>query len=278
MTSLLDPGGLPHRAQGSDHTRGSRSDRADALVRELSACTTPEREVELRDELICLHLCVATTIATRYHARGLPDEDLDQVALLALTKAARRFDPTAGHPFLAFAVPTIRGEIRRYFRDHGWMVRPPRRIQDLQYRLWSAESQLTADLERLPTPHELAQHLEAPLDDVLESLDARHCFTPASLDRPISDHSNTTLGDLQADEDTSHTSVEARTVLGPAVRDLTPRDRHILQLRFYDGLTQVQIAERLGVTQVQVSRLLTRIYRDLRRHVGPLDSTPPPQN
>ena len=213
---------------------------------------------------------VARSIATGYRSRGLPLEDLEQVAYLALTKAARRFDASAGHAFESFCVPTIRGEVRRYFRDHGWMVRPPRRIQELQARVFRAQSELSSKLGRPPAAREIAEHLQEEIDEVLEAMDGRGCFTPASLDRPVGD-GETTLGDLLGSDQTVHRSVEARVVLAPLVKRLGERDRRILQMRFFEGLTQREIAESIGVTQMQVSRLLTRIFRDLRDQLGSLD-------
>ena len=132
-------------------------------------------------------------MAARYRNRGIELEDLQQVALLGLTKAAHRFDPDLGHDFMSFAVPTIRGELRRHFRDLGWVVRPPRRVQELQSRISRAQAQLEQALGRSPRPSELASHLEVDLDDVVEALAADGCFTPTSLDTPLDDVT-TTLG------------------------------------------------------------------------------------
>ena len=121
---------------------------------------------------------VADSVVSRYRARGIATEDLQQVAYLALTKASRRFDPDAGHDFLSFCVPTIRGEVRRYFRDKGWMVRPPRRIQELQQRLTRARTDLTTSLGRPPSPSELAQHLGEDVSAVREAMDGQGCFSP----------------------------------------------------------------------------------------------------
>lgn len=248
------------------HARTSR------VIDELTSCRDPDRRTCLQKQLIQLHMDVATSIAARYRSHGISSEDLQQVAYLGLTKAAQRFDPTSGHAFLTYAVPTIRGEVRRYFRDHGWMVRPPRRVQELQYRVWNVEGQLTNALGRAPTPNEMSRQLEVPLDEVLEALEAHHCYTLTSLDRPVGEDSQTvSVGDSIGSEDVSLASAEARRALAPAIQRLSERDRHVLKLRFYDGLTQSEIADSIGVTQVQVSRLLTRIYRDLRTHIGPLD-------
>ena len=144
---------------------------------------------------------VADSVVSRYRSRGIATEDLQQVAYLALTKAARRFDPSAGHDFLSFCVPTIRGEVRRYFRDKGWMVRPPRRIQELQQRITQAQTDLTTTLGRPPSADELARHLDEEPADVREALDGQGCFTPTSLDRPVGEEGRRLLGELIGEDD-----------------------------------------------------------------------------
>ena len=186
------------------------------------------------------------------------------MACVALVKAAHGYDTAVGHGFVTYAAPTIRGEIKRHFRDHGWTVRPPRRVQELQARLSRAQGDLSASLGRSPRPSEMARHLDVPEEEVIEALSADGCFTPASLDRPIGVDGAPTLGDLLSDEDRAQEAAEARTVLGPAVRHLAERDRRILMLRFFWGWTQQEIATDIGVTQMQVSRLLSRILADLR--------------
>lgn len=214
---------------------------------------------------------VAQAIASRYRNRGIGDDDLTQVAYLALVKAARRFDAGAGHDFLSFAVPTIRGEVRRYFRDCGWMVRPPRKVQELQPRIFAAQGELSLVLGRSPSVRELAQHLDEGLSEVEEALSAEGCFRPSSLDSALSPGADVTIGDFMGEDDASQAAAEARVALTPAVRMLSDRDRHILGLRFFEGRTQVEIATEIGVTQTQVSRMLTRILRQLREH---LDGAP----
>jgi RNA polymerase sigma-B factor len=253
--------------------RAEQTRRLVSELAELAECEpdADDHRLELTNELASVNMPVADSVVARYRSRGIATEDLQQVAYLALTKAARRFDPEAGHDFLSFCVPTIRGEVRRYFRDRGWMVRPPRRIQELQQRLTRARSDLTVTLGRPPSADELAEHLEEDPADVREALDGQGCFTPASLDRPVNaDTGTTSLGELIGDEDGSHSAVEARVALAPVVRRLSERDRHILDLRFFQGLTQREIADDIGVTQMQVSRLLTRIFRDLRQELGPV--------
>lgn len=250
--------------------RVARAARTDELVELLQSTTDEAERACLVEDLISTNMPVARSIALGYRSRGLPVEDLEQVAYLALTKAAHRFDPSAGHAFLSFCVPTIRGEVRRYFRDHGWMVRPPRRIQELQHRVLRAQSELAFKLGRPPAAREVAEHLGEEIDQVLEAMDSQGCFTPASLDRPVGE-GDATLGDLLSAEATPVQSAEARVVLAPVVRRLSERDRRIIRMRFFDGLTQREIADTIGVTQMQVSRLLTRIFRDLRHELGALD-------
>jgi RNA polymerase sigma-B factor len=257
-----------------DHTtdRLGRSELTRDLVARLADCQDDATRHALTNELAAANMPVADSVVSRYRSRGIATEDLQQVAYLALTKAARRFDPSAGHDFLSFCVPTIRGEVRRYFRDKGWMVRPPRRIQELQQRLTQARNDLTTALGRPPTPDELAGHLGEQPADVREAMDSHGCFTPTSLDRPVgSDEQGASLGELIGDEDDVQSAAEARVALAPVVRRLSTRDRHILELRFFEGLTQREIAEDIGVTQMQVSRLLSRIFRDIREDLGSVD-------
>jgi RNA polymerase sigma-B factor len=256
--------------------RRTRADRTRALVSRLAACTDEPERHDLTNELAAVNMPVADSVVSRYRSRGIATEDLRQVAYLALTKAARRFDPHAGHDFLSFCVPTIRGEVRRYFRDKGWMVRPPRRIQELQQRITRARSDLSASLGRPPSTEQLALHLDEQPADVREALDGHGCFTPNSLDRPVGDEGGATLGELIQTEDDDRSAAEARVALAPVVRRLNRRDRHILKLRFFEGLTQREIADDIGVTQMQVSRLLTRIFRDLREDLGSVNDSDAP--
>jgi RNA polymerase sigma-B factor len=223
-----------------------------------------ERRV-LRAEAVVLNMRVARSIAHRYRRRGLADDDLVQAAYLGLVKAVNGFDPSHERDFLSYAVPTISGELKRYFRDFGWTVRPPRRLQQLQGSIAGVSTELTQLLGRSPKPSEVAAHLGADVEGVVEALAADGAFTPASLDVPVGEDGSATLGDLVPAEDTGDFgSAEARAVLGPAVRRLGARDRRILELRFFAGWTQDQIARDIGVTQMQVSRLLSRILEQLR--------------
>jgi len=249
-------------------SRSQRRDRTEDLLRRLRHCTSPVERHELIEELVIVNLGVADAVVARYRSRGIPTEDLRQVAYMALVKAAQNFDSARGCDFLSYTVPTIRGEVRRHFRDHGWMVRPPRRVQDLQPRVATASAELARDTGREPTAAQIAGHLGEAESDVREALGGEGCFMPASLDHPVGDGGTASLGDLLPDEERGSAAAEARVMLAPAVRRLVARDRRILRLRFFEGLTQQEIAEDIGVTQMQVSRLLARIYADLRRQLG----------
>jgi RNA polymerase sigma-B factor len=248
--------------------RAERADRTEDLLR--AAAETPN-ELERRrllEQVVVVNMGVANALAARYRSRGIAEEDLRQVAYLALVKAAQGFDYSSGNDFLSYSVPTIRGEIKRHFRDCGWAVRPPRRIQELQSRIAEADTELSFTLGRSPRPSEIAAHLDESLEDVTEALSSDGCFRPTSLDRPVNDEAGTSVGDLLGYDDTGQSAAEARVVLASVVRHLKERDRRILLLRFFWGWTQAEIAADIGVTQMQVSRLLSRILSDLRQGIG----------
>jgi len=263
MTALAHPSNSRHHSSASE-----RNSRTFELFTLMSASDHEQDRQHLLEAVIELHLDLAHAEAARYRSRGIPLDDLRQVAALALTKAAHGYDVTTGHDFLSYAVPTIRGELRKHFRDHGWMIRPPRRIQELQARINVADGELANKLGRSPRPVEIADHLDECPESVIEALASDGCFVPASLDHPAGNDGLTTLGDLLPQDDEAHHAAEARLMLGPVVDRLSDRDRQILDMRFYEGLTQREIAARIGVTQMQVSRLLTRILGQLRAGVG----------
>lgn len=244
-------------------TRSERVQETAELLEE-AATASPARRRALLEQVVRINMPLARTLAHRYSGRGIPADDLRQVAYLGLVKAVRGYDPARGREFLGYAVPTIKGEIRRHFRDAGWTVRPPRRIQELQTRLWAADAELTQVLHRSPTPAELAKELEVSVDDVLEALSADGCFAPSSLDVPVGDRDSGSLGDRLGETDDEFERSEARMMLAKAVQGLSERDKKIVQLRFFEGKTQQQIGDEVGVTQMQISRLLTRILADLR--------------
>jgi RNA polymerase sigma-B factor len=218
---------------------------------------------ELIDQLIQVNMPVAESVAARFRRRGIPDDDLEQVAYLALVRVAHAYDQSRGHDFLSYAVPSIRGEVRRYFRDHGWMVRPPRGIQEMQGRISAVESEVATRVGHPPSAAELAGELGEPVAEVKKALAANGCFTPTSLDQiPPSETSAIVdqLGELEA----GLNAAEARVVLRPVVSRLSDRERRILEMRFFGQHTQQEIADEIGVTQMQVSRLLSTLLQRLR--------------
>lgn len=261
------------RAGLDDHPDRRRHTDRDRLVTDLfcrAAAADGSERRQLLDEVVLLHLGLAEAIARRYHGRGLESDDILQVANLGLVNAVARFDPEVGRDFVSFAVPTIAGEIKRHFRDHGWAVRPPRRVQELQSAMSAASAELTQTQGSTPTNADLAGHLGVEVADVREARASHECFTTASIDYRVGD-GDTSLADTLGGEDAAFERSEALVALAPACRGLGERDRRILYLRFFRGWTQQEIGRDLGVTQMQVSRLLTRILRELRARVGALD-------
>ncbi|QCC78733.1 sigma-70 family RNA polymerase sigma factor [Nocardioides daphniae] len=240
------------------------------LVAELftrAESTTGAERHDLLEEIVLLNQCVAESIAMRYAGRGIAPEDLRQVAYEALIKAVRRFDPSLDRDLLSYAVPTIRGEIRRHFRDHGWSVRPPRRIQEVQAQVTRATDELAKEHGRDATVDEVLDEVGISQKEYDQAVQAYGSFRAASLDQPRGADGSSTWADLVADD--PHTDeTEARLTLAPVVRNLPLRDRRILYLRFYEDMTQAEIGRELGVTQTQVSRLLTGIYDKVRAEVG----------
>jgi RNA polymerase sigma-70 factor (sigma-B/F/G subfamily) len=227
----------------------------------------------LHDEVILLNLEVAESVVSRYRNRGVPIEDLIQVGRLGLVKATRGFDPCKSDNFLGYAVPTILGEVKRFFRDNAWVVKPPRRIQELQSELSATSARLTHTTGTAPTIGELSSALAVDEGAVREALAADGCFAPSSLDRPAraGDEPGSTLADTLGTDEAGFDRAEALVTVAPLCRSLSERDRRIVYLRFFQEWTQSRIAEELGVTQMQVSRLLARILNQLRDQVGHLD-------
>jgi RNA polymerase sigma-B factor len=244
--------------------RAERMSRTQELLEEAARTTDAGARQALVDEVVLINMPVARSIAHRYLRRGINEEDLHQVAYLALVRAAQNYDVRYERDFLTYAVPTIRGELKKHFRDAGWTVRPPRRIQELQGRIAAVTDDLTQDLGRSPRPSEIADRLDEPLDHVLEALSTDGCFVPASLDRPLLDGTDATLGECIDEEIDGFDAADARVMLAPLVRRLSQRDRRIIELRFFQDATQQEIADDIGVTQMHVSRLITRILGQLR--------------
>jgi RNA polymerase sigma-B factor len=223
------------------------------------------RRAELRDLLVTEHLPLARNIARRFSGRGEPHEDLVQVAMVGLINSVDRFDPARGTDFLSFAVPTIMGEVRRHFRDASWALRVPRRLKEMRQSISAAVGLLSQRLGRAPTPSEIASHLGLPKEEVYEGLQASNAYRSASLDELLLDDDNTvSLGDTIGEDDARIEGVDDRESLAPLLQELPERERRILVLRFFRNMTQTQIADRLGISQMHVSRLLGRTLATLR--------------
>ena len=222
------------------------------------------KDPALREELVTAHIGLAEYLARRFTNRGEPLDDLVQVASLGLLKAVDRFDPERGLEFSTYATPTIVGELKRHFRDKGWAVRVPRRVQELHLRLGSVVSVLSQELGRSPTIGEIAQAASVSEEDVLEAIEAGHAYRFTSLDAPSGSDDEGTLATQLGEDDQALIDSEHRVALSPLIARFPPRERTILHLRFFEGLTQSEIAGRLGISQMHVSRLLARSLAQLR--------------
>ncbi len=260
----------PRRTGDGDRgvSRAERSRRTAELFDLVRAETDPDRRTRLLDEVILLNRGVAEAVASRYQGRGLSQDDLVQVAYEGLTKAVQRFDPETRNDLLTFAVPTIRGELLRHFRDRSWSVRPPRRVQELRWKVSQQAADLEQELGHPPSAVELQAALGISEDEYAEAVQAAGAFQATSLDQPATADSQTSLGDLIPGDDVDSAATEARVILSPVVRRLPERDRRLLQLRFFEDMTQAEIGRDLGVTQMQVSRHLHRILDGLREELG----------
>ncbi len=222
------------------------------------------RDRTTRDSLVTAHMGLAEYLARRFANRGEPLDDLVQVAALGLLKAVDRFDPERGLEFSTYATPTIVGELKRHFRDKGWAVRVPRRVQELHLQLGSVVSSLSQEKGRSPTIGEIAQAAAVSEEEVLEAIEAGHAYRFTSLDAPAGGDDDGSLSSHLGSEDQNLIDSEHRVTLSPMIAQFPPRERTILHLRFFEGLTQSEIAGRLGISQMHVSRLLARSLAQLR--------------
>jgi RNA polymerase sigma-B factor len=222
------------------------------------------RDRALRDDLVTAHMGLAEYLARRFTNRGEPLDDLVQVAALGLLKAVDRFDPERGLEFSTYATPTIVGELKRHFRDKGWAVRVPRRVQELHLRLGGVVSTLSQELGRSPTIGEIAHAAAVSEEEVLEAIEAGHAYRFTSIDAPSGSDEEMSLSAELGAEDQGLIDSEHRVTLSPLIAQFPPRERMILHLRFFEGLTQSEIAGRLGISQMHVSRLLARALAQLR--------------
>jgi RNA polymerase sigma-B factor len=222
-------------------------------------------KARVRDQIVTAHLPLARHIARRFANRGERLEDLVQVAMVGLIQAVHRFDPERGVEFLSFAIPTIMGEVRRHFRDQSWSVRVPRRLKELHLAINAAVGELSQHNGRAPTATELAEHLGLSREVVLEGLEAGNAYQSTSLDLPVGAEADApSLGDTLGGEDHALEAVEFHEALIPLLAQIPARERRVLGLRFFSNMTQTQIAQEIGVSQMHVSRLLTTTLARLR--------------
>ena len=226
------------------------------------------RDRTLRDELIIEHLGLARALARRYSGRGESMEDLEQVATVGLLKAVERFEPGRGLAFSTFAVPTILGEIKRHFRDRAWATRVPRGLQELALRLTQSVQSLTQELKRSPSLDEIAADMGIDVERVLEAMEVNRSYAASSLDAPAhDDDTSRRLERVLAEVDPALDAVDHQLEVESLLARLSTRDRRIVELRFFEGRTQLEIAEEVGISQMHVSRLLARALESLREHV-----------
>ncbi|MET9830470.1 RNA polymerase sigma factor SigF [Streptomyces sp. NPDC006385] len=253
-----------HSAQATHHEPQDRSG-ARAMFVELRKLRDGSPEyAELRNQLVRMHLPLVEHLARRFRNRGEPLDDLTQVATIGLIKSVDRFDPERGVEFSTYATPTVVGEIKRHFRDKGWAVRVPRRLQELRLSLTTATAELSQQHGRSPTVHELAEKLAISEEEVLEGLESANAYSTLSLDVPDTDDESPAVADTLGAEDEALEGVEYRESLKPLLEDLPPREKRILLLRFFGNMTQSQIAQEVGISQMHVSRLLARTLAQLR--------------
>lgn len=239
----------------------SPSDPVEDLLLRMRQCADPVRRAQFEEAAVLASLRLAESVARRYLGRGLELEDLLQVARLALVKAVRRYQPGAGTSFAAYAVPTIAGEVKRHFRDCGWAVRPPRRLQEFKSRLATQEERLLQELHREPTLTDLADALRVSRAAVTEAQLSAAAYNACSLDSPTTGQDRPEIAGSAPDE---FAALEMREALRAALATLSPRDRQLIRLRFVEELTQAEVGRVLGVSQMQVSRLLAGVLRQLR--------------
>jgi RNA polymerase sigma-B factor len=251
---------------GDESPRNDREIARDLFGQLGGMATDDPARPRTRDRLVEMHLPLVEYLARRFAGRGEPLDDLVQVGTIGLIKAVDRFDTERGVEFSTYATPTVVGEIKRHFRDKGWTVRVPRRLQELRASLSSATSDLTQTLGRSPTVAELAAHLKIGEEEVLEGLESANAYTAVSIEASDGE-GGMSVADTLGGDDLSLEGVEYRESIKPLLDSLAPRERRILMLRFFGNLTQSQIAAELGISQMHVSRLLARTLAQLRERL-----------
>ncbi|MBR2834583.1 MAG: SigB/SigF/SigG family RNA polymerase sigma factor [Coriobacteriales bacterium] len=227
-------------------------------------------DADAREQLIISHMNLVRFLANKFVNRGESLEDLIQVGTIGLIKAIDRFEPERGLEFTTYATPTILGEIKRYFRDKGWSVRVPRRLQELSAKVNQTTDKLTQTLKRSPTVDEIAQDLGVSVDEVLEAMESGEAYSSVPLEAGSSDDEDSvSIIDRYGLVDTDLAATDDRLLVEEALAEFTPKEQEVVRLRFVDGLTQGEIAERIGISQVQVSRLLKRTLKRMQEKIAP---------
>lgn len=247
---------------------GSGYDDVNDLFQALSEAGA-DRQDDLRQELINRCIPLADHIARKFSGRGEPFDDLTQVARVGLVHAVDRFDVSRGSNFLSFAVPTIMGEVRRYFRDNTWAMRVPRRVKETHLRIGAAIDSLSQSLGRSPTAKEIAAELEIHPDEVTQAVIAGNAYQPSSIDAvSVGRDTEASLLDTLGEEESQFDRVEEYVAIRPLLAGLPDRERRILTMRFFESMTQTQIAQRMGISQMHVSRILAKTLARLREQTA----------
>ena len=249
-------------------TYAAREEQTKLLLLQADSTRCPDRRHRLQEQAADLNQPMALGVARRYHGRGVDDDDIDQVALLGLWKAVLGYSPSPASTFAAYAIPTITGEVKRHFRDHGWLVRPTRTVQEHTLALNSATSTLRHDLGREPDDEDVAEHLGVTVTELDRARQAMRGYHGQSLDCPVRGTTHT-LADTLPDNDDAFALVDTAITLRHAIARLSSRDRRLLRLRYSQGLTQSDIGDELGISQMHVSRLLRRIQTTLQDSLTP---------
>ena len=255
----------------TEKTSSSKSAWDKQKTRELFRRYKEDGDMEAREQLVMSHLNLVRFLANKFKNRGEPLDDLVQVGYLGLLKAIDRFDPDRGLEFTTYATPTILGEIKRHFRDKGWSVRVPRRLQELSAKVNQATDTLTTQFQRSPTIQEIADYLDASVDEVLEAMESSSAYSSVPLEGTGSSENDDapSVIDRYGSEDNELALTDDRLVIEEALKGFSPREREVIELRFLKGMTQIEIAEQLGISQVQVSRLLRRTLKKIQDKIDP---------
>lgn len=251
-----------------DSEREAHKERSHALFVEFTRPDSSEADkARCREELVRLHLPLVDHCARRFANRGEPFDDLVQVGTIGLIKSVDRFELERGVEFSTYATPTIIGEIKRHFRDKGWAIRVPRRLQELRISINGVTGELSQALGRSPTPGEIADRLGCTVEEVLEGIESANAYSTLSLDAGDSEDGPGPMLEKMGHYDAALEHVEVRESIKPLLEALPDREKHILLLRFFKGMTQSQIAEEIGVSQMHVSRLLNKTLEELRESI-----------